>query len=88
MLETILVYLFAGWFVKLENITHLIIRASIALLFGIFCLVGTIEIFTADNGAEWCGVFMLVLFLLLALRIFFDVRKIVKLLKEKNTTKK
>ena len=88
MLGTILVYLFAGWFVKLENITHLIIRASIALLFGIFCLVDAIRIFTADGGFELLGIFSFVLFLLLALRIFFDVRKIVKLLKVKNNTKK
>lgn len=90
MMETLLLYLFMGWFIKLDNKTHLIIRLSLAALFGILCLIGTIDIFASeDKQGVWIVIIPTVLLLLFSLRIFFDVRKLLKLLKtEKNNSNK
>ncbi len=90
MLETLLLYIFVGWFIKLDKKTHLIIRSSLAAVFGVLCLVGAIVLFTSDDVINsWSGIIPLVISLLFILRIIFDVRKIMQLSKteNKNSTK-
>lgn len=90
MLETLLLYIFVGWFIKLDKKTHLIIRSSLAAVFGVLCLVGAIVLFTSDDIINsWSGTIPLVISLLFILRIIFDVRKIMQLSKteNKNSTK-
>lgn len=81
MLQTIALYLFLGWFIKLDNKICLIIRISLAAVFGILFLIGFFVVLTPDDEVIAVSIMCICLTLLFALRIIFDVKKLLKVIK-------
>lgn len=80
MLETIMFYLFAWWFVKLENKTATLVRALLAGGLSVFFLVGMICLLTDEimtkNGDNLMGLIFLPFIILLTIRTICDIVKI------------
>ena len=80
MLKVLIFYLFIWWFTKLENKKLLIFRAVFAGVLIILCLMSAITLFTephiVKDGFAFMGIFVLVPAILLGLRVFFDIKKI------------
>lgn len=81
MLQTIALYLFLGWFIKLDNKIYLIIRISLAAVFGMLWLISFFVCLTLDDEVRAESIMCICLTLLFALRIIFDVKKLLKVIK-------